>query len=540
MSRHAGLNSARPAARAGGAPAPAGRGPRFPARGRAARGRPRISVFGSHPVLGVLAILATAVVTGMALTAYAAYRSVYDSIHHVNVTKAMLGPRPPKLNGSLNILIIGSDSRAGTHGKYGHDIPGARSDTSMIMHISPDHRHVTVVSFPRDSMVPIYSCLPDSSQHPGQQAQPGQLEQLNATFSFGGPACLWKTLEQTTRIRIDHFIEVDFTGFKQIVDDIGGVPVCLPIAIHDPASGLHLSAGRHVVDGSQALAFVRERHIGEGSDLQRIQRQQYFLASAAQKIKSSGILGNPLRAFKLVHDIASSLTTDSGLTVSDMWGIAASLKNLSTSAIRFITVPVVPYPPNPAAWVEWAQPAANKLFRAIREDSGISRAARIAARAGHATAAPTVAPSRVQVRVLNGSGVTGIAGTTARQLAGQGFRVTGTGDAASFGYFASVIEYGSPSELAQADTLRAKVPGAQLKQVSGLPGGALTLILGSQFKGLRSQPAAPAKQAARQHRWRGNSPPISKSYGGITGSANICKDANAFAGPDNPSMWSGS
>src|SRR5580700_877105 len=337
-------------------------------------------VLGRHPVVSVLAILATLTITFVSLSAYAAYRSVYDSIHHVTVTSGQLGKRPPKLNGSENILIIGSDSRGGTHGKYGRGIQGARSDTSMLLHISPTHTGAIVISFPRDTMVPIFQCDRDDNGHPGQQAQPGVLEQLNSTFSFGGPACLWKTLEQITRIHIDHFVEVDFNGFKSIVNDVGGVPVCLPYAIKDPASKLNLPAGKSVVHGDQALAFVRERHIGYGSDLQRINRQQIFLASLAQEIKQSSSLSDPTKLYSLVHDIASSLTTDSGLTLTDMYAIANSLKGLSTSALQFIMAPVVPYPPNPNDLVEFSQPSADQLFRAIARDNHILKTARRADR----------------------------------------------------------------------------------------------------------------------------------------------------------------
>ena len=193
----------------------------------------------------------------------------------------------------------------------------------------------------------IYQCQRDDNGHPGQQAQPGGLEQLNTTFSDGGPACLWRTLEQVTRIHIDHFVMVNFEGFKSIVNDVGGVPVCLPYAIKDPASKLNLPAGKSVVHGDQALAFVRERHIGLDSDLQRINRQQIFLASLAQKIKQSSSLANPTKLYGLVHDIASSLTTDSGLTLTNMYAIANSLKGLSTKALQFSMAPVVPYPADP-------------------------------------------------------------------------------------------------------------------------------------------------------------------------------------------------
>src|SRR5215469_15361208 len=334
---------------------PPGRTGRRPAQ-TGARPTGTRRILGRHPVLSVLAILATLAITFVSLSAYAAFRSVYDSIRHITVTSRELGKRPPKLDGSQNILIIGSDSRSGTHG-YGRGIAGSRSDTSMLLHIPPTHTGAIVISFPRDTMVPIYSCEADGQGHHGQQAQPGGLEQLNATFSFGGPACLWKTLEQVTRIHIDHFVQVDFSGFKSIVDDVGGVPVCLPYAVRDRASKLNLPAGRSVVQGAQALAFVRERHIGLGSDLQRINRQQIFLASLAQRVKQNSSLSDPTRLYSMVHAIAASLTTDSGLTFTDMYAIANSLKGLSTKALQFIMAPVAPYPLNPGNQVEFNQPS---------------------------------------------------------------------------------------------------------------------------------------------------------------------------------------
>src|SRR5215467_11883365 len=157
-------------------------------------------ILGRHPVLSILGILATLTITFVSLSAYAAYRGVYDSIHHLDVTARELGHRPPKLNGSENILIIGSDSRSGTHGRYGRGIQGSRSDTSMLLHIPPTHTGAVVISFPRDTMVPIYGCLADGNGHPGQQAQPGALEQLTEACTDARAPCLWRTPEEVTLI----------------------------------------------------------------------------------------------------------------------------------------------------------------------------------------------------------------------------------------------------------------------------------------------------------------------------------------------------
>jgi LCP family protein required for cell wall assembly len=484
-------------------------------------------ILGRHPVLSIIGILATLTITFVSLSAYAAYRGVYDSIHHVIITSGELGKRPPKLNGSENILIIGSDSRHGTRG-YGRGIQGSRSDTSMLLHISPTHTGAVAISFPRDTMVPIYQCADDGQGHHGQQAQPGGLEQLNWTFSYGGPACLWKTLEQVTSIHIDHFVEVNFSGFKSIVNDVGGVPVCLPYSIRDPASKLNLPAGKSVVHGAQALAFVRERHIGLGSDLQRINRQQIFLASLAQKIKQSSSLTNPAKLYTLVHDIASSLTTDTGLSFNDMYAIANSLKGLNTKALQFIMAPVVPYPANPSAQVEFNQPLADGLFRAIARDNQILKAAR---RADHAKAqpVPTVKPRQVQLQVLNGTSVAGLAATTASQLTARGFKVAGTGNTPGT-TSSTVIEYTSAAQMPEVNTLHKEIPGAQVKQVTGLNGGTISLVLGSGFKGVGTH--------HRAHKTRSTSAAaLSKNYGGVNGSANICRQSAAFTGPDTPTMF---
>jgi LCP family protein required for cell wall assembly len=484
--------------------------------------RRRAAFLGPHPILAAAAIISTVLVVGVSLVAYAAVRNVYDGINHEAVTAQMLGNRPPKLNGSTNILLIGSDSRAGTGAQFGRNVLGARSDTTMVLHITPDHTHAYVISFPRDSMVPVYSCLPDQQGHPGQTAAPGELEPLNATFSSGGAPCLWKTLEQTTHIRIDHFVEVGFDSFKAIVNDVGGISVCLPFAIHNPQARLNLSAGRHVVQGAQALAFVRLReNIGDGSDLQRIQRQQIFLASAMQKIRQTNLLGD----YKVIKDAADAVTTD--LSLTQMLGIANSMKGLSTKAVRFISVPVVPYPLD-VNRVAWEMPQADTLFTAVAHDTRILKAAKAAK--GKPAPAPTVRPSRVQLEVLNGSGTMGVASTTATGLTNLGFNVIGTGDAPNgYSYTDSIIEYSSTTQLPEVNTLKKEVAGVQVRQVTSLQTDTLSLILGSKFTGL----------ATSQPKSKGATGPTvaalnSDNFQGISANQNICNDGAAFAGPDSP------
>ncbi|HEX3390923.1 MAG TPA: LCP family protein [Streptosporangiaceae bacterium] len=495
-------------------------------------GRPRWRRPSRHALLGGAAIIAMFAVVATSLAAYAKYRGVVGSIHRENVTAAMLGKRPPYTAG-LNILIIGSDSRQGLGRKFGADVLGARSDTSMLLHIAPGHTRADIISFPRDSMVPVLACADDKQGHPGQSAQPGQVERLNATFSAGGAPCLWKTLEQETGIRIQHFLEVNFAGFQSIVNDVGGVPVCLPFAINNPQARLHLAAGKRVVNGAQALAFVRLReNVGEGSDTQRIQRQQYFLAAVMQKLKSTNLLSQPSRIFNVVRDVAKSLTTDTGLDLTTMLRIADSMKSLSSSSVQLVTVPVVPYAGDPAAELSWEQPQADRMFRAVEADRDLPAAAKgtgksKARTAKIATAEPTVSPAKVSVQVLNGSGVNGVAGTAATALTAKGFTVTGTGPAANYSYTSSVIQYSSAAQLPEVNTLKAELGSVVLQKDTALGTGSINLILGSSYQGL-----GPGKGAAKSSAKTLSN--LAKSYGGITANANICKDSAAFAGPDTP------
>jgi LCP family protein required for cell wall assembly len=360
---------------------------------------------------GWLSAFLVLLLVAISVAAYAKYRAVWGSIRRIDVTG--LGNRPPRYNDALNVLLIGSDSRAGQNRKFGAGIQGQRSDTVMLLHISPGHRGVTVMSLPRDTMVPYLGCPSDGAAAPGQQADPGHRERLNQTFANGGPGCLWKTVEAQAGIHIDHFIELTFTGFEHVINDIGGVNICLPVAVDDPDSGLSLQSGEHHVMGAQALAFWRERHIGLGSDLQRIQRDQYLMASIVRGVARSEFLGDPGRLYAVVTDTARAMTTDAGMDLTTMLTIAESLRGLSSKAVQFVTVPDVPYPRDRQAEIEFAQPQAAALFSAIAHDQALPRATR-AVRAGavrpvrrpvddvhrHVPAAHSSAPAPVPVNGL--------------------------------------------------------------------------------------------------------------------------------------------
>lgn len=491
---------------------------RRPWGGSRARLRRRIVAWASVSLTAVLVIAA--------LGAYAEYRNVVDSIHHVAITG--LGPRPPKYTNALNILLIGSDSRAGANRRFGASLAdgGQRSDTVIMLHISPGRRRATVLSFPRDSMVPTYSCAAHGKGSPGQLEDLASFERINSTFANGGPACLWKTIEQQTGIRIDHFVELNFTGFIHVINDVGGVNVCLPIAIDNANSGLHLSAGQHHVGGNEALAFWRTReNVGQGSDLQRIQRDQFLMASLLQGIEHSNMLGSPTRIFSVVKDVADAMTTD--MYPSALLQIAESMKNVSLKSVKFIEVPTVPFTGDPLAEVQFQQPQSATLFGAIAHDTTLPKTKK--ATKPKTTPVLLASPSTVNVQVLNGSGVLNIAGTAAAALTSAGFHVTGTGDDPPFGHTNSVIEYASTADMPAVKTLEARLSNVTLQRDTSLTPGTITLVIGSSYQGLTTP-----STSARHHK-RGIAH-LAKTLGGISGNASCKSDTSTFVGSNTPTV----
>jgi LCP family protein required for cell wall assembly len=513
---------------------------------------------GKRHVLRWVAVAAVVVVSAGTLGAYLKYRAVYDSITRVTVPSTALGHRPPVYStDSLNLLVYGDDNRAGLtpHQQYvlrtGHD-QSNNTDTLMLVHISPGRHRISVISIPRDTMVPVYQCgaVPG---HPGQQANPAGAVQINSLLQIGGPTCLWKTVEQLTGVRLDHFIGIGMLGFVKVVNDLGGVNVCVPFKVSDPVSGLNLKAGEQHITGIQALAFWRTREaIGDGSDLQRIQRDQFMSAQVVKGVLHSGLLSNPIRLVNVVSDAAASMTTDAGMTVSDLVGIGQSFRNLSGQNVQFITVPNEPWTQN-ANRVQLMQPQAGQVFAAIARDMTVPKVSTTpqASTGSGGARVLTTSPGNVKVKVLNGSGVSRVASTAAAGLTSRGFNVTGTGDAPDFAYTKSVIEYSSAADMAAVNTLKQELTDVTLLQVPSLVPGTVDLILGSDFTGLRPQgpqtaqaPQATATPAGRPSQSSGASPSASasasgvaslaQSNGGITAAAPCSADSSAFTGPLSP------
>ncbi|MEV6552974.1 LCP family protein [Streptomyces sp. NPDC051597] len=274
--------------------------------------------------------------------------------------------RPPAGTGNAqNLLLIGSDSRAGSNSAYGRDDGGSqRSDTTILLHLAADRKSATAVSLPRDLMTDVPDCL----KQDGTRSRP-QLAQFNWAFEFGGAACTIRTVEKLTGIRVDHHMIVDFSGFKDMVDAVDGVEVCLKEPVDDRQAHLRLPAGRQTLHGEQALGFVRARHgFGDGSDTERMDRQQQFLGSLVRKAQSNGVLLNPTRLYPVLDAMTKSLTTDPGLnSLRDLYDLVRGMRGIPTDKVQFLTVPRRPYV-NDTNRDELVQPDARLLFQQLRDD----------------------------------------------------------------------------------------------------------------------------------------------------------------------------
>lgn len=271
--------------------------------------------------------------------------------------------RPAKENEALNILAIGSDSREGDNSFVGGDSPGL-ADTTMVVHVSADNSWAAAVSIPRDSMVQMPDCV-----QPDGTIVPGAVRMFNAAYPIGGPTCVQRTVESLTGLRIDHFVVIDFAGFQDMVEAVGGVTVYIPDRISDPESKIYFDAGCQTLTGKEALNYVRVRHgVGNGSDTDRIKRQQAFLSSLIQKVTSAGVLFNPIDLYQFLDAATQAITTDSELgSIRALASVAVRVRATGLDQIEFTTVPWEGYPPNPNR-VQWKQPEADEMWDRLRLD----------------------------------------------------------------------------------------------------------------------------------------------------------------------------
>ncbi|MEV5429859.1 LCP family protein [Streptomyces sp. NPDC052701] len=303
------------------------------------------------------------------------YVKLNGNLRSVDIDQVLGGDRPRKAdNDSRNILVLGSDTRAGGNRELGGGAGDgtARSDTAMIVHVYEGHRRAGVVSIPRDTIIDRPACTgTEGEEHPAARGV-----MFNSAYSTGGAACAVKTVESLTGLRMDHYLEVDFSGFRKLVDELGGVEVTTTRDIDDPESHLRLPAGTHRLDGEQALGLVRTRHgVGDGSDLGRIQLQQAFVRALAEQVEDIGVFTSPKKLYDLADTATRTVTTDSDLgSVNRLMSFAGGLRGIGASNMQMVTMPVRYDPADPnRVLVEKAK--ARLVWDALRGDRPVPRAA---------------------------------------------------------------------------------------------------------------------------------------------------------------------
>jgi LCP family protein required for cell wall assembly len=367
----------------------------------------------------------------------------------------------------INILVMGSDTREGQGDGFGSAalIDGARSDTTLLVHLAADRRSVTVVSIPRDLVVTLPSCtMGDGTTTYSYQ------DRFNAAFSIGGPECTIRTVNALTGLPIHHFVVVDFSAFQATIDALGGVEVCLTKAVDDPKAGLRLPAGVSRVDGDQALAFVRAREsLGDGSDLARIERQQAFLGSLVREATSRELLTDPVRLIRSLDAATRSVTMDPALAwLPTTVSLSSSLAEIEPAQVSFTTLPYVYN--DDLLTVRPDQNRLDLLVDVIAQDLPwpfpVSSADAVA-----------VPPEQVAVLVLNATGRPDRATRVATALGELGFVQAGADTTAR--QPSTQVRFPPPQREA-ARTVAAAVEGAVL--VPDPQAGSVTLVLGEEFR----------------------------------------------------------
>lgn len=380
-------------------------------------------------------------------------------------------------SGPLTFLVVGSDSREGLSAAEAHQLStgtaanasGQRSDTMMLVHVAGDRKSATVVSLPRDSYVTIPAYTDDSGdKHPAQK------NKLNAAYSLGGAPLLIETVTKETGVPIDHYVEVGFGGVVNMVDALGGVDVCVPTAVEDRRSGLKLPAGKSHVDGIMGLAYVRARYIDPTADIGRMERQQRFLGSMFQEATSAGVLLNPVTLNSFLDATLSSVKMDEGMSRDALLDLAGEMQSLSPKDIRFLTVPLsnVNLQSPVGSAVEWDREKAQEVFDAIIADKPLVKQKK----------GPTVqvAPADIDVQVLNGSSIEGLATTASDDLDSAGYTIAAApGNDERDDVTTTVIRY-DPEWNTSVKTLEAAFPGAELEEVAGL-GGTFQVVVGTEY-----------------------------------------------------------
>ncbi|MFF2654738.1 LCP family protein [Streptomyces sp. NPDC058045] len=396
----------------------------------------------------------------------------------------------PQAGHGTNVLLVGTDGRdkISAADKKKYRLGGAPchcTDTIMMVHLSADRSRASVVSLPRDT----YTRMPARRDQATGRLHPAHAVKLNAAYAEGGPGTTVRTVERLTRVKIDHYLEVDFTSFMKTVDVLGGVRICTSRPLKDSYSGLDLTAGTHTLGGGEALQYVRSRHLDAAADLGRMQRQQRFMAALIAKATSSGVLLNPVKFRRVAQSVLDSVRADKGFGSGAMLDLGRAMRGFSPSSSEFATVPLsdVSYPVKGlGSTVKWDKAKAERLFDAVREDKPLT----VAHHSGPKARTVDVAPAEIRVQVANGTATEGLAQRVDSALRGTGFRTTGVPvNAPGHEVRRTVIEY-DPRWDRSAKSLAVALPGSELKEAKGR-GPLMKVIAGSDFRHITRVRAEP-------------------------------------------------
>ena len=329
-----------------------------------------------HPLLRGTSLVALAAVTFAATGAATAYVRLGNNIETHDISSLVRDipvpevtetpdPTDPNAGRALNYLVMGSDSREGEDVVAADQVAGMRSDTTIVLHISADRNRMDLVSIPRDSRVQIPSC--NYFDGTSSRSQSGR---FNAAFSIGAAhddvaeaaACTVNTVQSLTGIPLDGWVVADFAGFRDMVDALGGVEMCIPTEIYSEKASLHLQPGVQRLDGTTALSFARARTgtgLGNGSDIGRLGRQQQLLGSIAREVIAKNLLTNTAALYRFLTAATQSLKADPDTgNIGNLAGLAWSLRNIPPANITFMTIPIAANPDDPNE-VVWTSDAAQ-------------------------------------------------------------------------------------------------------------------------------------------------------------------------------------
>jgi LCP family protein required for cell wall assembly len=463
----------------------------------------------------IAAALAALLVLGLLTAgtgwAYTAFR--FGQIGSVHVPG--LGKAPD--DGSVNLLVVGSDTREGLHdGGFG-DAGGQRSDVIILVHLVPAAGHATVLSIPRDLHVPV--------------AGTGGSAKINSAFNHG-PGQLVQTIQQSFGIPVHHYLLVNFDGFREVVDALGGVAMYFPRPVRDSNNGRNESGldvprtGCQRLTGSQALALARSRyfqyrdrggqwHADPGTDLGRIRRQQTMLRALAAKALSRN-LANPIRTNALVRSVVGSLTKDDRLTIGRSVALARQFRSFDPGRLTTLTLPVDRAVQRNGVVHRDGQPGFAAGLRHGWEQVLLPRQpdaqATVAKFLSHPTRpvppaptpvpdgngpSPSPAPSRISVTVKNATPRQGLAARVTTQLRARGFNATNGGNAPPSATTNLTHAEGTDAATTVARSVKAGRGQVAMASQPGLAPNTVVLVLGNDFQSVTGRPTASEPPTSR-------------------------------------------